>query len=83
MKIRESIELKAFAIMLMFWHHLFGCGTFLSKGIQYDWISCIGSIQMDVLFGKGSKLCVPLFAFVSGYGIYKSYILQKNCKVNF
>lgn len=78
MKIRESIELKAFAIMLMFWHHLFGCGTFLSKGIQYDWISCIGSIQMDVLFGKGSKLCVPLFAFVSGYGIYKSYILQKN-----
>jgi hypothetical protein len=70
-------ELKGIAIMLMFWHHLFGCGNgfVLPENI---WIPLIrlsnnwGSV--DRYFGSHAKLCIALFAAASGYGLYKSYI---------
>lgn len=70
----ETVELKAFAVMLMFWHHLFGCGTCLTGGIEYEWIPFFGSTIIEEFVGMGCKLCISLFACASGYGIYKSYI---------
>ena len=54
----------------MFIHHLFGFNGFLVP--QYNqWISVIPYGNQIAL---GCKLCIPLFSFVSGYGLYVSYI---------
>lgn len=69
---KESLRLKAFALMLMLWHHLFGCNWFLTNGEEFTYVQCFG--KYDVILGQGSKLCIALFAFASGYGMYRSYI---------
>ncbi|MCQ2755136.1 MAG: acyltransferase [bacterium] len=69
---RESAGIKALAIIMMFWHHLFGCDTFLSNGIVLDYIPIFKGY--DATIGIACKLCIALFAFSSGYGIQKSYI---------
>lgn len=78
MKLKESIELKGLAIIMMFWHHLFGCGTFLSGGKYFEWIPLFG--RYDAIIGEGCNLCVSLFLFISGYGLFTSYIHENNNK---
>lgn len=72
----QSVSLKAFAVVLMFWHHLFGCDTFLTNGIYYPYFS-FGS-EFEIVVALGGKLCISLFAFASGYGLYKSYVEKAN-----
>ncbi len=67
----ETLQIKGTAIVLMFWHHLFGCGNFLMLP-ENPWLPCLG--RYDAMLGTGSKLCIALFTVVSGYGLYKSYI---------
>ncbi len=63
-----TTALKGSAIIMMFFHHFFGCTNFVwsawgglfADGIQ--WISIAG------------KLCISLYLFCSGFGLYKSYI---------
>lgn len=74
----ETLEIKGLAIILMFWHHLIGCGSFLLLVENQMWIPCFGSY--DVILGKGSKVCIALFAAASGYGLYKSYIGRPSIK---
>ena len=73
---KESSFLKGLALILMFWHHLFGCGTFLTNGVYYDYKPLLG--QVDGAFASGCKLCISLFAFASGYGLYKAYYQPQN-----
>lgn len=68
----ETLEVKGLAIILMFWHHLIGCGSFLLLAENQTWVPCFGSY--DIVLGEGSKVCIALFAAASGYGLYKSYI---------
>ena len=73
---REISELKGIAIMLMFWHHLFGCDGFVLP--ENMWIPMIQLTNrwesFDRFFGSKSKICIALFAAASGYGLYKSYV---------
>ena len=78
MDTKESSCLKGIAIILMFWHHLFGCGSFLTHDM-YKWWPNI--ITLDKLFGGGAKICIALFAFVSGYGIYKTYVVRDGASI--
>lgn len=68
---KETMQLKGIALMLLFWHHLFGCGSFLMLE-ENIWIPCFQ--KYDAVFGKGAKICIGLFAASSGYGLYKSYL---------
>ena len=68
----ESTEhLKGIALLLLMWHHLFGVG-FLE-----DWLSPFKDIEY--VTGSSAKICLAIFLFCSGYGLYRSYI-NRNSK---
>lgn len=62
----------------MFIHHLFGCGGFLVPDTT-KWVSLI---PYGTTLAAGCKICISLFAFVSGYGLYCSYINKDKPKKN-
>lgn len=72
----ESRQIKGIAIILMYIHHLFGCGTFLV--IAEENTTLIG--ESGVILAYGAKICISIFVIISGYGIYKSYLSCKNTK---
>ena len=62
----QTTELKGISVLLLLVHHYF-----------YDFKGTDG-ILMDYIVDY-SKICVTLFVFLSGYGLYKSY-KNSNCK---
>lgn len=66
----DSLKLKGVAIIMMFWHHLFGCGDFLTLP-ENKWFTILGGFNDHI--GWGLKLCIAVYAFVSGYALYISY----------
>lgn len=65
----DSLVIKGVAILIMMWHH-----CFLNEGrfVQYD-LSLFPFSQPQILnIASFFKVCVSLFAFVSGYGLYCS-----------
>lgn len=59
--------LKGVALLLLLCHHLF----YINNGL-YDDIFIVGHGLVNE-FGKVCKVCVPIFVFLSGYGLTKSY----------
>lgn len=59
--------IKAIAVMLMLYHHLFG----FSDRIFNEYIHLYGFHYSSIVAYFG-KLCVTIFIFLSGYGIYLS-----------
>jgi hypothetical protein len=81
---KEISELKGIAIILMFWHHLFGCGNgfVLPENIWIPMIRLSNNWEsVDRYFGSKSKLCIALFAAASGYGLYRSYIVPQQSRI--
>ncbi len=65
----KANRLKAVALIMMFWHHLFGCE--LING----WSAIIpGTEGFAYVIGTSCKICIGMFLFCSGYGLYKTYI---------
>ncbi len=62
----KSTLIKGIAVILLMWHHLFSCGNYET------WISPIGGI--DFIVGESGLICLAIFLFCSGYGLYKAYI---------
>jgi peptidoglycan/LPS O-acetylase OafA/YrhL len=71
-----SMALKGIAIIMMICHHSF---VSLKKIKQYSVFFWPLGIAKAVKICKMGKICVSFFAFISGYGLYKSY---KNKKVS-
>lgn len=71
---RQSSELQGIAILLMFFHHFF----MEMPSDPTPWFLNPGLAVKLAWFGK---ICVALFAFVSGYGMY--YVLQREEKTGF
>ena len=68
-----SKYLKAVAIVMMIVHHFF---AFPNRLMANDLFVSIGSIQgkpIEQIIGEMCKLCVCIFAFISGYGTYISF----------
>lgn len=61
---KESQGIKGFAIMLMLVHHLFAFPDRIPGGIDYS--------QLTTVFAQFAKVCVPIFLFISGYGLFKT-----------
>ncbi len=62
---------KGIALLLLLWHHLFyndpkSYSKFVSIGL-------INEIPVECIIASFCKICVALFLFLSGYGLYKSY----------
>lgn len=58
--------LKGIALLFLLIHHLF----YIDNGLYNDWYICNYGIVNEL--GKVCKVCVPLFVFLSGYGLGKS-----------
>lgn len=56
---QDSLIMKGIAICAMLWHHLFYTHPEYGKFV-YE-------------LGQLGKVCVAIFLFVSGYGLYKSF----------
>lgn len=67
----DTKVVKGFAILLMLMHHLWGFPDRIpGDGLLYSFhIFGRSSIQYLGMFGK---ICVSIFFFIGGYGIYKS-----------
>lgn len=70
-----TIKIKGIALLLMFWHHFFGLGNFLVLE-ENNW-SGVFNTRLAEIFGQSGKICIALFLFCSGYGLYKSYIAKE------
>lgn len=65
---KDSLVIKGIAVLAMMWHHCFLPGRFDNFVISF-WPLTQGQVENIAAF---SKICVSLFAFVSGYGLYAS-----------
>ncbi len=65
----DSLAVKGIAILMMLWHHCYLAGRFDGYEINF-WPFAENRVIRIAVF---CKICVSLFAFVSGYGLYLSY----------
>lgn len=65
----QTTFVKGFAILLMMYHHLFGCGMSLVPN-QEVWFG----LPWDETLASSSKICIALYLICSGYGLYKSAV---------
>ena len=68
----KTLHLKGIALLLLMWHHLFGV-EYLS-----GWSAIIpGTEGASYVTGASGKICLAIFLFCSGYGLYKSYVSKE------
>lgn len=73
----QSKMLQGLAILLMVYHHLFGKHVVSS----FSLLNTVFNADVEYKIAVFCKICVAIYAFISGYGIYKS-ISQKEYKTN-
>lgn len=73
---RMSLSIKGVAIMLMVIHHLY---AFPNRIIDQTYISIfeVNNMPIEYYLGLFSKICVSIFLFLSGYGMYITYFNKK------
>lgn len=75
---KDSLAVKGIAIILMIFHHCFIEIPVLEQyGVSFGTLSKETVVWICLWF----KICVSLFAFVSGYGLYTSYKKNSGSKV--
>ena len=76
---REDTSIaKGIAIILMFTHHLFTFPDRIRSGSEYLSLFSISGDNIELIVGRFGKICVAMFLFLSGFGIYKQFIKDKN-----
>jgi len=60
----QSLILKCIAICAMLWHHLF---AYVPSSVSLEFNPFVTTL------GEIGKVCVAIFLFVSGYGLFKQY----------
>lgn len=71
----DSQALKGIAIFFMLFAH---CYRSLEKFGSYAVNTYPFTASQLIAFSKYSKICVSIFAFISGYGLYESYKRKQN-----
>lgn len=73
--IQQSNQLKVIAILMMLFLHLFN--TLDYTGL-YEPMLFVGDTPLVYYLSLFCDACVPIFAFVSGYGLYFKYLQNKH-----
>lgn len=68
----DTKVIKGVAILLMLYHHLFAFPKRISETIEYQPLCMMEGQTSSYLMGVFGKLCVALFLFLGGYGLYIS-----------
>lgn len=66
-------QAKGLAILLMVYHHLFTFPDRISS-VYYSPIMIFNGLPLDQLIGMFGKICVSIFLFVSGFGLYQNFL---------
>lgn len=77
----DTKTIKGVAICFMLWHHLFGAPMRIPADSFVSLFSVNGN-QSATLVAIFAKICVAMFTFMSGYGLYKSSAI-KGCSSSF
>lgn len=79
----QSKMLQGLAILMMLYHHLFSTPEAL--GIPYYSVLNFGGINIELHMAWFFKICVAIYAFVSGYGLCRrlSDFHQKRPEISF
>lgn len=64
--------IKGVAIILMLFHHFFAFPEWFVTGVSYIGIP-LRANTLEFVIGKFGHICVALFAFLTGYGLFFSY----------
>lgn len=75
----NSMALKGIAIIMMMFHHCFrSLDVFNQHYVSFNPFNINFIIQLSDTF----KICVSIFAFITGYGLFISFnkLYKKNCK---
>lgn len=68
---KDTGAAKGFAICLMLGHHLFAFKDRLMEGNAY--LPVLIKHDIEFFIGYFGRICVPIFLFLSGYGMFKSF----------
>lgn len=68
--------IKGIAIIIMVFHHLFGNLEWIVEGNSFLSIP-LGNHSLEYFFAVPGKICISIYAFLSGYGLYASYQHRK------
>ena len=71
----ESVQLKGVAIMTMVFLHLFNRAENVDLCINSVYLF---NIPLTSQLAKFAEICVPLYLFLSGYGLYILYLKNNN-----
>lgn len=66
---QEAIMIQAIAALLMVFHHLFGFPERID--VPYIMLFDFGAIHIETILSYFGRICISIFAFTSGYGLYK------------
>ncbi len=72
---------KGVAICLMFAHHLFAFSDRLVNGNNY--IPLIPFFNLEHQIGQFGNICVSIFLFLSGYGMFLGHLNSKETSLNY
>ena len=68
--VKTSTALKAIAVLMMLFHH-----CFLSQNLYQNYLVIFTPFTENTVVTVSNmfKICVSIFAFISGYGLYLNY----------
>ena len=64
-----TAKIKGIAIILMIIHHFLAYPFWLIDGVNYPNVNILGE-NLNVWIECSTKICVSIFAFITGYGYY-------------
>lgn len=73
----ETTIIKGIAITLMLIHHLFGFPNRILETNEYISLNILDS-NLAYYTGVFGRICVAIYLFLSGYGLFNKYSKQKN-----
>lgn len=76
----KTWQIKGVAILLMLAHHLFAFSNRFYKGYEVNSFLNFSGYELPVIIGLFGKICVSIFMFLGGYGLYKTF--QKENFIN-
>lgn len=68
---KDTKIIKGIAILLMMAHHLFAFPKRMVTGFEFQPFLQVGEISIERSIGIFGKICVSLYMFLGGYGIYR------------
>ena len=71
--VQDSTRIKGIAIILMLAHHLFAFPSWWNDGITAQALFSLFDMDAGLYLGKFGKICVSLFLFLSGFGLYRIF----------